>query len=347
MQVGVDAFSYAPLELEPLDVLELAHRQGFAGVQFESVLRLSPNVSRSELEAVRDRAAELGLYLDVGIPPLNPVVTGKTVDELVAVQTRILEGAAVLGCSSVRVFLNGLHGWIDQERGLKRVFDHARDDNHPGVSWPDQIEASVQVMLRLAPVCRDLGIRIAVETHVDVTTHDCLRIAERVGEDVIGVCLDTANLVKRMEHPLDALERVKHLVCMTHIKDAWVALDSRGLTWQSAPCGQGAMPLRAMIERLHAVDPHLRLAVEDHPRTFHLPLFDEGWIDSFRDLTCPELARWFQLCLEGTANAAAAGRLPLQEPPAHVWRETLLQRLEASREFLQSVVASLPAGAPR
>ena len=92
------------------------------------------------------------------------------------------------------------------------------------IRWKDQRDATVQVLGGLVPCLRDLGVRIALETHADLTVDELVDVLERVDHDVVGVTLDTGNLVMRLDEPVAAAERLAPRVLVTHVKDAVLAL---------------------------------------------------------------------------------------------------------------------------
>ena len=71
--------------------------------------------------------------------------------------------------------------------------------------------------------------RARVEAGLDVE-------AVEVGADVVGICLDTANVMLRLEDPLEAARRLAPHVVMTHVKDAALLFHEAGLRWQCRPC---------------------------------------------------------------------------------------------------------------
>src|SRR5207302_11377504 len=124
------------------------------------------------------------------------------------------------------------------------------------------------------PRLRDLGLRIALETHADLTVDEMVEILDRLGPEAVGVTLDTGNLVMRLDDPVAAAERLAPRVLATHIKDAVLAFTPRGLCWQARPVGSGIMPMPDLLAALHRADPALMLSIELHPRTYDLPIFD-------------------------------------------------------------------------
>lgn len=101
------------------------------------------------------------------------------------------------------------------------------------------------------------GVTLALETYEQVATGDLVALVERIGSPALGICLDPANVVARLESPRACVELTAPLVRNVHVKDfafarqdGWV-----GFTYSGAPMGDG----------LHDY-PHLRRAVRPSER---------------------------------------------------------------------------------
>ena len=114
-------------------------------------------------------------------------------------------------------------------------------------SWQAQIDASVDVLSLLTPRLLDLDLRLAIETHADLTVFELLAVLDRLDPRAFGVTLDTGNLVMRLDDPIEAVERLAPRVLCTHIKDAVLAFTPRGLCWQARPVGSGILPMTDML----------------------------------------------------------------------------------------------------
>jgi sugar phosphate isomerase/epimerase len=215
------------------------------------------------------------------------------------------------------------------------------DSSRPGIPWDQQLADTATVLQRLAPVARELGIRVALETHLDATSFQLLRIIEEVGDDVVGICLDTANVMLRMEDPLEAARRLAPHVIMTHTKDAILLFHEEGLRWQCRPCGQGAVPFPALLELLATYVPDLNLSIEDHTGLYELPIYDADWIGTFTDLTTAELA----LLLRRAWMSGRRLSSRRQEDPEVLetipWEERVLPRLDSGIRYLRDLLEEL------
>ncbi|MBW9094336.1 TIM barrel protein [Microbacterium jejuense] len=91
------------------------------------------------------------------------------------------------------------------------------------------------------PAYEASGIDLALETYEQVATADLVGLIDRIGSPRLGVCLDPANVVARLERPRDCVELSAPLVKNVHVKDfafarqpGWV-----GFTYGGAPMGEG------------------------------------------------------------------------------------------------------------
>ncbi|AZS38239.1 hypothetical protein CVS47_02892 [Microbacterium lemovicicum] len=94
------------------------------------------------------------------------------------------------------------------------------------------------------------GVTLALETYEQVATADLVALIERVGDDHLGVCLDPANVVARVERPRDCVELTAAHVKNVHVKDfafarqpGWV-----GFTYGGAVMGEGLHDYPHLLE---------------------------------------------------------------------------------------------------
>jgi sugar phosphate isomerase/epimerase len=323
MKIGFDHYTIAHRGLSISATLDLAHDLGADGVQFLEPAALDPGLSPERLASIRREADRLGLYLEVGLPSPNPLRRGRQVDPAAHARDLMphVEAAAVLGVAHVRAYVGDRH-------------DRFRTDP----DWPVQIAATREVLRLLAPGLRAAGLKVAIETHADLTVEELLRLLDSLDPAVVGVTLDTGNLVMRLEDPLLAVERLAGRVLSTHVKDAVLAFTPRGLCWQARPVGSGVLPIPEMIAPLLRANPGLNLTVELHPRTYDLPIYDPSWLSFLPDLRPDGLAAIVRLAAE-SERRFVEGSLPRPEViEAIPWAERDIQGLASSLEYLRGVV---------
>ncbi|QDV33494.1 sugar phosphate isomerase/epimerase family protein [Tautonia plasticadhaerens] len=287
MRIGLDLYTIGHLGLGPSEALEFAADHGLEGVQFLEPTAIDPGLDEGRLAEFRRRADELGQSLEIGLPSPNPFGLGSPVGMPIEPEARArwyrphLEAVSALGLSHARVFVGNRH-------------DRFRGDS----PWSLQCEAARSTLLAMRPDLLDLGIRVAVETHADLTCDELLRLVDDVGDDVLGVTLDTGNLPMRLDDPISATERLAPLVLMTHVKDAVLGFSPRGLVWHARPVGEGCLPIPELLTILESHNPMLNLSIELHPRIYDLPIFDPNWLAYFPDLSPSMLAAVIRLAFD-------------------------------------------------
>lgn len=198
MKIGIDMHhGYLDDEKMPIeDALLQAHKDGYDGVYYKLPTYASEKLDRAEMLAAKQCADNLGLYIDFGIGRVNPYNTNETPevwllgggDYKLAVE-RMITAAAEIGAKEL---IGVTAGWKGKHSGYQ-VYDRFRTD----VTWNEQLQATARFLQSIAPVLRDTGTRINLETHEEITSYEIVRMIEEVGDDVLGVALDTANVVAR------------------------------------------------------------------------------------------------------------------------------------------------------
>jgi sugar phosphate isomerase/epimerase len=194
---------------------------------------------------------------------------------------------------------------------------------------------STALLQRLAPVLRDCASRINLETHGDVTTFELLRMIEAVGDDVLGVCLDTANVPLHGEHPVAAAHRVAPFTHLLHCKDLILSFADEGLRRQTLPPGRGLIDWPALVGELVRYSPDICLTIEDHKWIFDAAIYTPQWRESQRDVTRDEVLDVVAMAWEGERRIRA-GLLPSPEEAEKVpYGEQMEERLKSGVEHFR------------
>ena len=329
-RIGIDHYTIAHRGLSPQEALQFASEHGLDGVQFLEPSVIDSGLDATRLGAFRRFAREMDLYLEVGLPSPNPVRRSRELGQPVSVADHArflgphLEAVAALDCRYARVYVGDRH-------------DRFRSD----VTWHSQVETTVEVLKLLTPRLLDLNVRMAIETHADLTVTEMLDLLSRLDDRAFGVTLDTGNLPMRLDDPLDAAALLAPWTLCTHIKDAVLGFTSRGLCWQARPVGSGILPMTDMLAVLFRSNPQLPLTIELHPRTYDLPIFDRKWLAFFPELKPDSLAavvRLAALCETRYAEGLDLRPQVVEEIP---WASRDLDWLARSLGYLRTVVTTL------
>lgn len=330
MRVGFDHYTIEHRELSAAKTLAFARERQLDGVHFLEPATIDRDLDPARLAAFRRDADAMGLYLEIGLPSPNPVRRSRELDRTISPAEhagelqRHVAAVAALGCRFARAFVGDRH-------------DRFRTDT----TWDVQRKATLDVLRRLAPCLRDHQVRVALETHADLTIDELLEMLRVLGPEVAGVTFDTGNIVMRLEDPLEAAERLAPHVLMTHIKDAVLAFTSRGLCWQARPVGSGILPIPDLLARITSANPNVNLTVELHPRTYDLPIYDRTWLRFFPHLRPEGLAGIVRLAVE-CERGYSEGRLDRPEAVEVIpWRDRDLDWLARSIGYLRTIVGML------
>ncbi len=329
-RIGFDRYTIEHRGYSPEETLRFARERGFDGVQFLDATTIDEALDFGALSRFRQMADELGLYIEVGLPTPNPGRWARdwgrepSVEEVVAVLAPQIEALAVLGCRHARIYVGDRH-------------DRFRGD----LTWEEQLSGSLEVIQALTPRLIAQGIRLAIETHADLTADELLGLVARMDPAVAGITLDTGNLTMRLDDPLSAARRLAPWVVATHIKDMVLAFTPRGLCWQARPVGSGILPMPDILAAVLRAQPDLRLSIELHPRIYDLPIYDPRWLSFFPGLRPDALASVVRLAADCERRYAEGSLDRPETVEAIPWPRRDLDGLAQSLGYLRSVVPHL------
>jgi 3-oxoisoapionate decarboxylase len=210
-------------------VLAECHLLGVDGVSLETCF-LGPPV-RLDAAAIRAAADDLELILAWG--HLDGLAFGADPGAL----TELLAWIALaprLGCSLVRLVV-----------ASPRLRPAALTEDHLRPTW-----AALRAALDAA---RRADVVLAVENHADLTADELAGLLDRVGDDRLGVCLDTANALRVGDDPVEAARLLAPRVRQVHLKDCAPDWDDPVTGPVSVPYGSGAVPVAAVLDALGAL----------------------------------------------------------------------------------------------
>ena len=212
---------------EPMSLDDVLRDTAAQGLRLVQICDHPPLVTYTDdqLARLRSLADELGLTIELGTRGTSP-----------AVLRRWLELAVALRAPLVRSM------WT------------AGDDR------PDAIETDRRLR-EVVPEYEAAGVTLALETYEQVGTVELVAVVRSIGSDRLGIVLDPANVVARLEHPDDVTARCAPFVANWHVKDfafsrkdGWV-----GFALTSTPLGEGMLDLDGIAGTLATADnPHVR-----------------------------------------------------------------------------------------
>lgn len=346
IRVGIDGRKFPRAsELGPIKLIERCAELGHEGVFFRTVLDVSPTLDRGFLRAVKQRADDFGLYLEMGLGKINPYNTPEAPEvrdvgkgDYLLGMTRMIEATTEIGCTAL---------WGDTANYQRHDWGlHAIDRYRTDVTWEDQLDATRKFLLRLAPVLKDHGAVVAIETHEEITTTEIVRLIEAVGTDVAGVTLDLANVVVRGEDPVAATRRVAPYVRKTHMRDLILFERPMGLEREIRAIGDGLIDWQAVLGALFAAGVNPNFTIENvwGPDRNQIPLFDPDWQARQPDAELGEILELIRLSRLFEA-AVRAGTMPPPDDYYSVQADLpeLEGFVERSARALKSAAAALAA----
>jgi sugar phosphate isomerase/epimerase len=249
----------------PARFLERAHGLGASGVQVG--LGALDDAAAS---ALRDRASAASMYLEgIVALPRDEADADRFEAEI---RTAKRAGAAVVRT----VMLAGRRYETFATAAAFRRF----------------AEASAHSLSLAAPLVARHGIRLAVENHKDWRADELLAVLRRLGNDHVGVCLDTGNSIALLEDPMEVVEALAPRAFTTHLKDMGLEEYRQGFLLAEVPFGTGILDLPRVVRTLRAANSEIRLNVEMITRDpLTVPCLTEHYWATFPQLPGRHLAR--------------------------------------------------------
>lgn len=316
MRVGLDAFTIREISTDPFEQLKFAKDNNFDGVQFDEACYLGTDAKY--LKDIVGYAEENGLYTSASVDMVDPLVMKMSAKENAELVAKEIAAFAEAGWHELRTRTGGT-----DDRG------------------PQYRATAVEVMKLLRPVLKEYGSRINFEDHGECTTFELIRMIEEVGDDIMGINLDTANTLVHAEDPLLAVKRCAPYVHTTHAKDGILFFTENGVTRQGRPAGQGVVQWDEILPILYQQDKNLNLSIEDHKWLFEVQIFDKDWIADHPDLNAYELGQFVSKTWN-CSKKILTGEMPLPEDYEKTpYVEEMMERLTFARDFLKGRIAAL------
>ena len=153
-------------------------------------------------------------------------------------------------------------------------------------------ESSEHALKLAATAAARLDILLAVENHKDWRADELLAILKRVGNDHVGICLDTGNSIALLEDPMDVIEALAPRSFTIHFKDMGVEEYREGFLLSEVPLGTGILDLPRAVRILRAARPEIRFNVEMITRDpLRVPCLARRYWTTLPDLPGRHLAR--------------------------------------------------------
>lgn len=318
VKLGIDLFSLRGQNWTPAQYLDYCAAQHVQVVHF-SEIRFIGSLDPQNLRDVRDRAARLGLEVEIGMKSICPSSKMFDASQGTAQQQleRMIDSAHIVGSKIVRAVLG------------------SADDRRPG-PIEAHIEDTVRVLHNVRPKAVDSDIKIAIENHAgDMQARELKMLVEEAGRDFVGVCLDSGNPLWTIEDPHLTLDTLHPYVLTSHVRDSavWKVPQGAAVTW--VQMGRGNVDIDSYVRKYIELCPGKALSLESivfGPRI--LPYRDRAFWDAYRKTPAWEFERYLEI--------ADRGKPYKDEPwttPDEAQRER--QALEESLRYTKALVSRI------
>jgi sugar phosphate isomerase/epimerase len=258
------------------------------------------------------RGAEKGFADPIRFLDHVHALGGQGVQVAIGVRDDAYADALRARCETKGMYLEGTLDLPRDEASLERFEAEVRTAKRAGVSvlrtvafrgrryetfdsleaFRRSADAAIQALKRAAPVVARHGVRLAVENHKDWRAEELIAVLKQVGNDHVGVCLDTGNSVALLEDPMEVVETLAPWAFTTHIKDIAVEEYPDGFLLAEVPFGAGALDLARVIRLVRAKHPEAKFNIEMITRDpLKVPCLTDRYWATFSELSGRHLAR--------------------------------------------------------
>jgi sugar phosphate isomerase/epimerase len=326
VRLGYDAYSIRDLKWKDRQHIDYAAALNLDAVQL-SIPDDFESVDADHLRQMRDYAAGKGVELSAGtgcICPTNPAWNSAhgSPEQYLARSGAV---ANALGLKAMRVFIG------------------SPTDRHAKVPIETHIQSTLKVLRNARARMQDLGLKIAIENHGDLTARELRALVEAAGPDLVGVNYDSGNPMWVMEDPAQALEVLAPFVVTSHFRDSALFEHPRGAAFQWVAMGDGAVNIGGVVEsykKLCPGKPVLLEIITGRPPQL-LPYLEDEWWKGFRTTPAADFARFVGLARQGHAYLGPmviGGPGQHSEALAAALREQQRVDLERSLKYCQETL---------
>jgi 3-oxoisoapionate decarboxylase len=201
--------------LSAFGLVDLTSSFGLKCVQIADNLPLD-RLTSAEAAALRARAAERGVAIEVGARGLTP-------DRLAA----HVDLAAFYGSPLLRFVIDG-----------------------PG--YEPSLDEAVAVVRGGLPRLREAGVRLAIENHDRLEARAFREIVQATDDRQVGICLDSVNSMGAGEGLAEAVATLAPLTINLHLKDFTIERVSHkmGFVVEGTPAGRGRLRIPWLLEEV-------------------------------------------------------------------------------------------------
>jgi 3-oxoisoapionate decarboxylase len=184
--------------------------------------------------------------------------------------------------------------------GLSPVLEGSR--NTWGSKWFELQHQIREGLGTYAPMATSEGRVLAIENHQDFGSEELVDFCHEFGP-AMGITIDMGNTFPVGESPMDFVRRVAPLVQHVHLKDYRVQFTDEGYRLIRCAIGDGAVPIKDMLEEIGRYHPHINAVLEPGAlEARHIRFLKPEWWRGYRPMSAQAFA--------AALAAARLNRLP-------------------------------------
>lgn len=237
MKLGIGSYAYAwaigvpgQLPARPLDAFGLVERVADLGVRLVQICDNLPmgGWTKPELDRLLGMGRDLGVEFEWGTVGLE--------------------------AGNLRFYL----GLVRRCGGrfLRVVIDRPGDEPSP--------EEAVNRLRSLLPEFEAVGVRLAIENHDRFRGRTLAWMVEELGEDRVGICLDTVNSFGALEGPETVVRELGRYTLSLHVKDFRIRRVSHrmGFVLEGCAAGRGQLDVPWLLRALKGCKQPVNAVIE-------------------------------------------------------------------------------------
>ena len=142
---------------------------------------------------------------------------------------------------------------------LRVVLDIKRNDDPENLQ--NQLARAIEGIGLCLDTAKQCEVKIALENHAQITSHELLFILRSLNDDFVGICLDTMNSIVLMENPLETARQLANQAITVHFKDFKIIPDPNGHRIIGVPLGEGNVDFQSILKIIkgHGLDPNINI----------------------------------------------------------------------------------------
>jgi 3-oxoisoapionate decarboxylase len=219
--------------------------------------------------------------------------------------------------------------------GLSPVLEGSR--NAWGPKW-FELQASIREGLgKYAPMAEAEGRILAIENHQDFGSEELVDFCREFGP-AMGITIDMGNSFPVGEAPLDFVRVVAPLVRHVHLKDYRVQFTDEGYRLIRCAIGDGAVPIRAMLDEISKYHAHINAVLEPGAlEARHIRFLNPEWWRGYRPMDAKAFAAALAAARVNRLSDDADYRTPWERQADHEvvnYERTMIRRSAANMRAL-------------